>query len=164
MTGWVIQLLAAVALVGSAAPASSGVVVPEPAPTPAVVFVVPEATPQASVLTPAPSLSAPLRVSAAQQPQIEAWTEQYGNEYGVSPQTLRYMARCESTFNPKAVSGPYGGMFQYSASSWSSNRKVMGEDSNPILRFDAQAAIKTTAFIVSIRGGGMWPNCFPRKT
>jgi|SRR3989344_2656027 len=94
--------------------------------------------------------------------QVDAWIEKYAGQYGVAAETLRYMAKCESTFNPKAVNGPYGGIYQYSASSWGSNRKVMGENPNPDLRFDAQEAIKTTAFIVSTRGGGMWPNCMPK--
>lgn len=36
------------------------------------------------------------------------------NEFGVSPDRLLRVARCESTFNPSARNGQYGGLFQFS--------------------------------------------------
>lgn len=145
MTGWVVQLLVVAGLVQGQ---------PE-------VIVLPPA-PKQVVLEQVSTVAAVPGVAVASRPEIDAWIVQYAAEYGVLAETLRYMAKCESTFNPGAVNGPYAGIYQYSASSWASNRKAMGEDPNPALRYDAQAAIKTTAFVVSTRGGGMWPNCMPR--
>lgn len=153
MTGWVIQLLVAAGVVQGQ---PEVIVLP---PAPGVVEKV-SPLPKSSVSSD-PSTS--LRILVAERPKIDAWIEQYAQEYGVSAETLRYMAKCESTFNPRAVNGPYAGMYQYSASSWISNRKAMGEDSNHNLRFDAQEAIKTTAYILSTRGDSMWPNCVPKE-
>lgn len=83
----------------------------------------------------------------------------YGSEYGVSEQTLEKIAHCESTFNPRAVNGPYAGMYQFVAGTWISQRKAMGLDPNLNLRFNAEEAIKTTAFKISRDGTGAWPVC-----
>ncbi len=144
MTGWVVQLLVVAGLVQGQ---------PE-------VIVLPPA-PKQVVLEQVSTVVAVPEVVGASRPEIDVWIEQYASQYGVSAEALRHMAKCESTFNPRAVNGPYAGIYQYSASSWASNRKVMGEDPSPSLRFDAHEAIKTTAYILSVRGGGMWPNCMP---
>lgn len=85
--------------------------------------------------------------------------QKYGAEYGVDPVIMQKIASCESGERADATNGPYGGMFQFVASTWSSNRKAMGEDPNPDLRFDAEEAVKTAAFKMSRDGFGAWPAC-----
>jgi len=83
----------------------------------------------------------------------------HGATYGVDPAVLKKIAKCESGFNPGATNGPYGGMFQFHAGTWQSNRRAMGEDDNPALRFTADEAVKTAAFKISRDGTGAWPVC-----
>ncbi len=83
----------------------------------------------------------------------------YSQEYGVSKDLLVKIAACESGFNPGAQNGPYGGMFQFLASTWVSNRKAMGLDPNPNLRYNSEEAIRTAAFKISRDGAGAWPVC-----
>ena len=90
---------------------------------------------------------------------LEALFDQYSQQYGVKKELLRKIARCESGFNPRAVNGPYGGMFQFLTSTWQSNRRAMGLDPNPDLRFNPEEAVKTTAFKISRDGTGAWPVC-----
>jgi len=87
--------------------------------------------------------------------------DQYGSQFGVSPLTLKSIAYCESHFNPMAQSknGLYGGLFQYSASTWQSTRTAMGVDPNPALRFDAEQSILTSAYKIAAGGIGAWPHC-----
>jgi soluble lytic murein transglycosylase-like protein len=75
----------------------------------------------------------------------DAVFEQYAAQYGVDARKLKVIAKCESTYRQDAVNGPYGGMYQYLASTWSATRNAMGEDPNPELRFNGEEAIKTTA-------------------
>lgn len=93
--------------------------------------------------------------------ELDALFEKYASEYGVSSTVLKHIAKCESHFNPAALSknGLYGGMFQYSAPTWSSTRKAMGLDENPELRFNAEEAIRTSAFKIGNGGIGAWPTC-----
>lgn len=92
---------------------------------------------------------------------IDPLFEKYAAEYGISSTTLKIIAKCESGFNPGAQSknGLYGGLFQFSASTWKSTRKAMGLDENPDLRFNAEEAIKTTSFKIANGGIGAWPHC-----
>lgn len=92
----------------------------------------------------------------------DAAFEQYGNQYSVDPELLKYIAKCESTFRQEAVNGPYGGMYQYLASTWSATRTAMGEDPNPDLRFNGEEAIKTTAWKIAHGGIRAWPSCSKR--
>ena len=91
--------------------------------------------------------------------QINHWIKHYSGFYSVSEDLLKKIAVCESKLDPKAQNGPYGGMFQFSTSSWKSTRGFMNLDPNPTLRFNAEEAIKTAAFKISISGPGAWPNC-----
>ncbi|PIP13054.1 MAG: hypothetical protein COX49_03070, partial [bacterium (Candidatus Stahlbacteria) CG23_combo_of_CG06-09_8_20_14_all_40_9] len=90
---------------------------------------------------------------------VQAMIDQYAVEYGVDAKRMKTMASCESGFNPGAVNGTYGGMYQYLASTWSSNRQAMGLDPSPDLRFNAEEAIKTTAYKMARDGVGAWPVC-----
>jgi len=85
--------------------------------------------------------------------------EKYAKQYNVDCNLLIKIARCESGFNQAAVNGPYGGMFQFLASTWVSNRALMGLDPNPDLRFEAEESIKTAGFKISRDGSGAWPVC-----
>lgn len=91
--------------------------------------------------------------------ELEAFFNFYGIQFNVDPGVLRKIAACESGFNSNAVNGPFGGMFQFLASTWSANRQVMGLDPNPDLRFQAEESIKTAAFKISRDGTGAWPTC-----
>lgn len=97
--------------------------------------------------------------------QLESLFEQYATEYGISSSTLKIIAKCESGFNPAAQSknGLYGGMFQFSATTWASTRRAMGLDENPELRFNAEEAIRTTAFKIAHGGIGAWPHCGKKR-
>lgn len=93
--------------------------------------------------------------------ELDTLFDTYANQYGISSATLKVIANCESKFNPSALSknGLYGGLFQYSPSTWASTRRSMGLDENPELRFNAEEAIKTTAFKIANGGIGAWPHC-----
>lgn len=91
--------------------------------------------------------------------QYEAWFAQYAGQFGVDKEHLKKIAYCESHYNPGAQNGLYGGMYQYSASTWQSTRQQMGADPNPDLRFDAEQAILTSAFKIAAGGIGAWPVC-----
>lgn len=106
--------------------------------------------------------SAPIVLTPPETPEdLNTLFETYANQYGISSTKLKVIANCESQFNPSALSknGVYGGLFQYSASTWASTRRSMGLDENPELRFNAEEAIKTTAFKIANGGIGAWPHC-----
>jgi soluble lytic murein transglycosylase-like protein len=94
--------------------------------------------------------------------ELTAYFVTYGDAFNVDPNILRSIAHCESTFRPNAQNGPYGGLYQYLASTWSSTRNAMGLDPDPNLRYDAEEAIKTTAWKISVGGIGAWPTCGKR--
>lgn len=115
--------------------------------------------------TPKPKLQVkkkPHSIVAISPTAHDALFEKYGQQYNISPQILKLIAKCESTFNPKAVSGPYAGLFQFHTPTWQSNRRAMGLDANPDLRFDAEESVKTAAFKMSRDGFGAWPVCGAR--
>lgn len=120
---------------------------PSPNPT-----VKPEATP-VPTKTPAAVLPA-----SDYEPLFEKWAVHFGIDINL----LKHIARCESRFNPGAVGGIYGGMYQFSASTWKSTRIAMDHDSDPNLRFDANEAIKTAAFKIASGGQSAWKNCLPK--
>ena len=99
------------------------------------------------------------KAGQVEKTELQALFTKYGSEYGVDEQLLEKIAHCESGFNPQAVNGPYGGMYQFLVSTWISNRKAMGLDPDPSLRFDAEEAIKTTAYKISKDGTNAWPVC-----
>lgn len=140
-------------------PTAAPVVTPSPTPVKASVAsdeapIAPEATP---VVTPTPVVEP----TVTAPPDLDPIFEKYAGEYGISASTLKVIANCESHYNPSAISrnGLYGGMFQYSTSTWKSTRTAMGMDPNPDLRFSAQEAIRTSAFKIANGGIGAWPIC-----
>lgn len=105
---------------------------------------VPTAKPAAPVIAPA---------------DLEVLFQQHAATHGVSAEIMKKIAQCESGMRPGAVNGPYGGMFQFVSSTWSSNRRAMGKDPDPALRFNAAEAIETAAFKMGRDGYGAWPAC-----
>lgn len=91
--------------------------------------------------------------------QLDEWFTRFASENSVDRSTLRKIAVCESGLNPLAVNGIYGGLFQFSSSAWINTRKQMNEDTNPVLRFNPEQAIKTAAFKIAVGGRNSWPNC-----
>lgn len=127
---------------------------------------VPDSQPVKPSLSPALASSKPQPVVVAAAPpatpvptDLDLWFEQYGQAYRVDPRTLQAIARCESGFNPGASNGPYGGLYQFHAGTWQTNRAAMGLDTNPQLRFQPEEAVKTAAFKISRDGTGAWPVC-----
>ena len=94
---------------------------------------------------------------------LNQWFDKYGQEYGVNRSLLRRIAYCESSYKPWALSSNrlYGGLFQFVTPTWEANRKAMGLDSHPDLRFNPEEAIRTAAFKIGREGGnvGAWPVC-----
>jgi len=125
---------------------------PTPSPTPS-----PRPTPTPTI-TPTPT---PFPQPTYNSEQINAFIERFGSQYGVDPNVLRYVAVCESNFNPAAINGPYAGLYQFSSITWKNNRQLMSEETNTDLRFNAEEAVQTAAFIISIGRGSIWPNCLP---
>ena len=127
-----------------AKPATSSVTLPADAPTVAK----PTSEP---VNTPVPAPTAPT--------DLESLFQQHAATHGVNPSIMKKIAQCESGMRPEAANGPYGGMFQFNSSTWVSNRKAMGKDPNPSLRYNAAEAIETAAFKMGRDGYGAWPSC-----
>lgn len=124
-------------------PTASPTPTPSPSPTPTITPVpVPTATPD--VWSP---------------PEMVNLFAQYAGHYGVDQNTLERLANCESHFNPNAQNGDYLGMFQFSTSSWQTNRGRMGLDPNPALRTNVDESIRTAAFVLSQNGTAPWPSC-----
>ncbi|MBI4137188.1 transglycosylase family protein [Candidatus Roizmanbacteria bacterium] len=92
---------------------------------------------------------------------LDNWFTRYSDEYHIDRNVLHNIAQCESGFNSTShnVQNDYGGMYQFSVSTWISARTAMGADPNQDLRFNPEEAIKTAAFKISRGGAGAWPNC-----
>lgn len=121
--------------------------------------IVPTKTPTA-IPTAFPSPT-PILVAKADIPQsdFDALIDQYAVSAGVDSRIMKIIAKCESGFRPNATNGPYAGMYQFISSTWISNRRAMGEDPNPDLRFNAEEAIKTAAYKMGRDGYSAWPVC-----
>lgn len=125
---------------------------PTPIPTPTTIPT-PTATP-----TPTPTHIPQPQVSSE---EIHGFMERFAGQYGIDVNVLRHIAVCESGFNPLALNGPYAGLFQFNTTTWNNNRLPMGEDPNPDLRFNAEEAIQTAAYLMSLGKFYLWPNCHP---
>ena len=101
----------------------------------------------------------PINTPTPSDQQLQEWFDYYAKAFNVSSETLRSIAYCESHFNPNATNGIYGGMYQYSSSTWISTRNAMGENPDPSLRFNSEESIKTSAFKIASGGIGAWPVC-----
>ena len=123
-------------------------------------FATPTLTPiPTSTPTPTPIPLSPQPKNRPSPDDLAPLFEQWGRAYGADPQLLQRIAYCESHFNPGAVNGPYGGMFQFHPQTWKSERGKWGWDSDSSLRFDANESIKTAAAKIGSGGIGAWPVC-----
>lgn len=122
---------------------------PTPTPTPTK-KITPKPTP-----TPKPQ---PQFTSA----EIYAFTEKYGILYAVDPNVIRHVALCESGFNPSAKNYVYAGLFQFDTNTWITYRQKLGLDADPDLRYHAEEAVKTAAYVFSLKKTGLWPYCYPK--
>ena len=125
---------------------------PSPTPTPN-----PTPTPR-----PKPSPTPTPSVTKYSSEEIYHLIDSYSGQSGVDPNIVRHIAICESGFNPLAVNGKYAGLFQFDAMTWKNTRLKLQKDPNPVLRLDAQEAVRTAVYVISIRGGSAWPNCYPK--
>lgn len=146
---------------------------PNPSPTPLLVESFPLPSPQVIILTLPPSpppsplpspkptlLPIPKPTPVIYTPQqLDDWFSAYSNSYSVNRQKLWLIAVCESQLNPNAKNGDYGGLYQFSSSTWKSTRIAMNQNPDPNLRFLPEEAIKTAAFKIAVGGLSSWPNC-----
>jgi hypothetical protein len=93
--------------------------------------------------------------------EIDALIHRYAGELNLDPTILEHLAYCESHYHSDSISssGNYGGLFQFSVSTWISTRTAMKLDTNPGLRFNPEEATKTAAFKISHGGISAWPVC-----
>lgn len=92
---------------------------------------------------------------------MEPIFSQMAEKYHVDVNLLKKIANCETHFNPGVVSKNelYAGMFQFTVSTWQSNRNAMGMDANPDLRLGIPESIETAAYMISKGGASAWPEC-----
>jgi len=125
----------------------------------------PTATPVPPTATPTPTDIPSVTPTPSPAPTTAATTDletlfgKYSAQYSVNEDELKKIADCESGRNTSAENGPYAGMYQFSASTWTSVRGLMGLDPNPDLRKDPEQSIMTTAFMLSRGEQNAWPNC-----
>ncbi len=120
---------------------------------------VPEPTPEPTEAPTAAPTRTPVPQPTFTSQQINEFIDRFAGQYGVSPDLLRHIALCESGFNPLAKNGPNVGLYQFVATTWANRRKLMNEDSNPDLRYNAEEAVQTAAYVLHINDAGIWPNC-----
>jgi len=134
----------------------------EPDPSPAT-SPQPSAIPSPEIPTPddspVPSTTPKPTVSPVSDAQLNEWFTTYANKESVNKDLLKKIAVCESQLHTMATNGPYGGLFQFSTSTWIATRTAMNLNSDPALRFNSQEAIKTAAFRLATVGFAAWPNC-----
>ena len=118
-------------------------------------------TPSPSV-TPKPSATPkPIPQPLFTSEQIYGFTERFASQYAVDPNVLRHIAQCESGFNQSATNGLYTGLYQFGAITWSNFRKAIGENPDSALRLNAEEAVQTAAYALSLGKLHIWPNCQP---
>lgn len=125
---------------------------PSPSSTPT-----PKPTPT-YIPTPAPT---PIPAPSFSSEEVNGFIDRFAAQYAVDPNVLRYIATCESSFNPLAQNWGYAGLFQFGPTTWANLRKEIGEDPDPDLRFNAEEAAQTAAYALSQHETGIWPNCTP---
>ncbi len=110
--------------------------------------------------TPSPSPT-PEPLPLVSSEEIHGFIERFAAQYAVDPNILRHIAVCESGFNPLSYNVGYAGLYQFGPITWANFRRQMGESTNPDLRFNAEEAVQTAAYALSVGRGGIWPNCIP---
>lgn len=131
-------------------PSPTPEITPSPSPNPT-----PEITPS-PVSTPSPILQ-----PTFSSQQINEFITRFSAQYNVSPDILRYIAICESGFNPMSSKLSYAGLYQFGPVTWKNIRAEMGEDIDVNLRFNAEEAVQTAAYNLHINNAGIWPHCVP---
>ena len=103
------------------------------------------------------------RTPAPEPPvKVHEYFHTYAGQFNLDAGKLERIANCESHYHTTSDTGTYGGMFQFSASTWRSTRNDMGLDPDPALRFNAEESVRTAAFKISHGGLGAWPVCGQR--
>jgi hypothetical protein len=110
-------------------------------------------------LTPTPTLIPTPTPIPLTSEDLENLFTKYAAFYSVDKNFLRKIAFCESEFNPNASADDYLGLFQFSTNTWITTRTLMGQDSNPNLRTNAEESIKTASFKISRGESKAWPTC-----
>jgi hypothetical protein len=89
--------------------------------------------------------------------EMRALASLYFPAEGVDKAVL--VARCESNYDPSAYNpaGPFGGLFQHSATYWDSRAASAGWAGANV--YDADANTAVTAWLVARDGWGHWPWC-----
>jgi Transglycosylase SLT domain len=125
-------------------------------PTPTLTVTPTEAPSITQTIAPSPTIAAIIAPV-----HLEPIFTKYAGLYGADINLMKKIAKCESSFNNNAVGGggAYVGMFQFSESSWITQRNQMGKDANPGLRFGAEESIETAAFALSKGKVFMWKGC-----
>lgn len=95
--------------------------------------------------------------------QLNSWFNTYSSKFSVDKKRLWLIAVCESNLRPNAKNGPYGGLYQYSASTWRVTRTRLNADPNPDLRFNPEEAIRTAAFSIATGNLNAWPHCSKKE-
>jgi hypothetical protein len=133
----------------------------EPTPTIYVgATIEPTDIPTFSLVYPTPTTVQPHYQTITAPAELESLFTSYAEMYNIDVAQLKHIAQCESGFNATSNNhGKYLGMFQFSESTWISNRRAMGLDTNPDLRMNAEESIKTTAFMLARGQARAWPNC-----
>lgn len=121
---------------------------------------IPTASPSPT-LTPSPTATpSPTLVPVIILPEdLDKLFTKYCDEYSVDKELLKRIAKCESGLNPNAGSNKYAGLFQFAEPIWIQTRTLLGQNPDTSLRFNAEEAIKTAAFMISQGHFGIWPNC-----
>ena len=129
---------------------------PTPTPTPTNT-----PSPTATPIPPTPTETpTPTPIPVVMAPaNLEELFTKYSSEYSVDKELMKRIAYCESGLNPDTATNLYAGLYQFSESLWVSTRTLMGENSDPNLRFNAEESIRTAAFMISQNHLGIWPNC-----
>lgn len=152
------QVLAENVVAASEMPTPSETPSPTPEPTET-----PKPTPKPTVKptpTPVPTAT-PIPAPTFTPAEINALIDRFGGQYAVDPNLLRHVALCESGLNPKATNGAYAGLYQFGPTTWINYRKLLGEETNVSLRLNAEEAIQTAAYAISLGKRHLWPNCMP---
>jgi hypothetical protein len=131
-------------------------------PTPLIVSTpIPTSTPTSTPKPTPVKTPTPIPQPKFTSQEINGFIDRFGGQYGVSPDVLRYIALCESGFDPFARKLSYVGLFQFGPSTWQNLRAEMGEDRDTGLRANAEEAVQTASYAISIGKKGIWPNCYP---
>jgi len=83
-------------------------------------------------------------------------------EFRVDDRRARRIVRCESTFDPRADSGPYKGLFQQAAGSWRKRVADFNRHHNPDVGGNIYSPFDNARVSARMLAAGLdehWPNC-----